>query len=42
MSEQGQMDISTQRETFKAFVNLFKYGTIGIVILLILMAIFLV
>ena len=41
MSEQGNMNIDAQKESFDEFVKLFKYGTIGIVILLILMAIFL-
>ena len=41
MHENGSMDISAQKESFDAFIKLFKYGTIFLVILLILMAIFL-
>ena len=42
MSEHDNMNIEMQKDAFHAFVTLFKYGTIGVVILLILMAIFLV
>ncbi|WP_420854592.1 aa3-type cytochrome c oxidase subunit IV [Sneathiella marina] len=35
------MNIDAQKESFNAFVKLFTFGTIGVVILLILMAIFL-
>ncbi len=41
MSEHGKMDITAQQESFKGFVKLFTVGTIGVIILLILMAIFL-
>ncbi|PHQ70600.1 MAG: aa3-type cytochrome c oxidase subunit IV [Sneathiella sp.] len=41
MSEHGNMNIDTQKETFQGFVKLFTYGTIAIVILLVLMATFL-
>ncbi|MFC4273078.1 aa3-type cytochrome c oxidase subunit IV [Sneathiella chungangensis] len=41
MHENGSMDISAQKESFHAFVKLFKYCTIFLVILLILMGIFL-
>ncbi|MCF8468710.1 MAG: aa3-type cytochrome c oxidase subunit IV [Sneathiella sp.] len=39
MSEHGNMNIEMQKDAFHAFVKLFKYGTIGVVILLILMAV---
>jgi len=42
MSEHGNMNIDAQKESFQGFVKLFTFGTIGIVILLILMATFLV
>jgi hypothetical protein len=41
MSEQGNMDITSQQESYGTFVALFKYGTIFLVVVLILMAIFL-
>jgi flagellar biogenesis protein FliO len=41
MSEHGNMNIDMQKGSFQLFVKLFTYSTIGIVILLILMAIFL-
>ncbi|MZR32008.1 aa3-type cytochrome c oxidase subunit IV [Sneathiella litorea] len=41
MSEQGNMDISAQRESYGAFIKLFKYSTIFLVILLSLMGFFL-
>ena len=41
MHENGSMDISAQKESFNAFVTLFKFGTIFVVLLLICMAIFL-
>ena len=42
MTEPGQMNIDMQKASFQAFVKLFTCGTIGIGILLILMATFLV
>lgn len=41
MTEPGQMNIDAQKASFHAFVKLFTVGTIGIIILLILMATFL-
>ncbi|MEH6547916.1 MAG: aa3-type cytochrome c oxidase subunit IV [Sneathiella sp.] len=41
MTEPGQMNIDAQKASFQAFVKLFTVGTIGIIILLILMATFL-
>lgn len=42
MSEHGNMNIDMQNKSYGAFIQLFKYSTIAVVVLLILMAIFLV
>jgi len=38
----GNMDISQHQGTYKGVISLFKWSTIGIIVLLILMATFLV
>ena len=42
MSEHGNMNIDMQKNSFHTFVTLFKYGSIAVICILILMAIFLV
>ncbi len=39
MSERGNMDIAEHRETYKDFVGLVKWSTIGVALLLIILAI---
>jgi flagellar biogenesis protein FliO len=41
MTEPGQMNIDAQKASFHNFVKLFTFGTMGVVVLLVLMAIFL-
>jgi hypothetical protein len=42
MAEETGMDYSEHERTYELFVGMFKWGTIGVAILLVLMAIFLV
>lgn len=42
MYENGSMNIDQQKGSYNSFVKLFTYGTIGLVILLAIMAITLV
>ncbi|WP_237154424.1 aa3-type cytochrome c oxidase subunit IV [Oryzibacter oryziterrae] len=39
--ESNAMDYAEHERTYAGFVNLFKYGTISVVVLLVLMALFL-
>tara|TARA_R100000005_G_scaffold96434_2_gene83315 strand:- start:2353 stop:2505 length:153 start_codon:yes stop_codon:yes gene_type:complete len=41
MAENGNMNIEMQNASYAFFVNLFKFGTIAVVVVLILMALFL-